>query len=297
MHILKIPSRLFAPEGDGSSGGSGSVLGNGAAASSGTPPTIPDNWRDALPDDLKGDPSLKDYKPGKDGFASVIKTMISSQKMIGADKIAKPGKDSAPEVWDAFYEAAGRPKVAGDYALTVPEALKDVKLDEAKMGKWKEIFHKAGISQGAFDTVLNEFLTTTHAEQTAMAQATALESETQLNALKTEWGDATKGNFNTASAVVAKFGGPEVQKYMTESGLGNDPKLIKLFAAVGAAMMEDKNEGSGLGEFVTDKTRAQAEIKQLKGDSDFMANLTNRQAVGHSSALERWTNLHTAFSK
>jgi hypothetical protein len=296
MHIFKIPSRLFAPEGDGSSGGSGSVLGNGAAGS-GTPATIPDNWMSSLPDELRNDPSMKDYKPGKEGFASVVKTMISSQKMIGADKIVRPGKDSAPEIWDAFHDAAGRPKTAGDYALTVPEALKEVKLDEAKMGKWKEVFHKAGVSQKAFDTVLNEFLTSTHAEQQASSQKFAQESEAQLNALKAEWGNNTETNFNVASSVVAKFGGAEMQKYLTESGMGNDPKLIRLFASVGAAMMEDKSEGSGLGEFVTDKTRAQAEIKQLKGDTDFMSNLTNRQSVGHNAALERWTNLHKAFSK
>jgi hypothetical protein len=306
MNMFRYQGRLYAPEGDGSSGGGGgnaTVLGGGNSNSgaggnsnAGAAVNIPDNWRDALPDDLKADPSLKDYKPGKDGFVNLAKTLVNAQKLVGREKIARPAKDAPKEVWEAFYEAGGRPKTAGDYQLNLPENLKGVQLDQKKIEKWQAKFHELGVSQSQYESILTEFLGSTHAEITAKSQAEQQAREQGITALRTEWGDKTDTKFNVAASVVAKFGGEEAQKYFTESGLGNDPKLIKLFASIGEAMLEDRADGNGLGALVTDKARAEAEIKNLKLDKNFMSALTTRGAQGHKEALEKWTHLHKLLS-
>lgn len=308
MNMFRYQGLLYAPEGgEGSSGGGGNsnatVLGggnanggNGGGGNSNTNVTIPDNWRDVLPDDLKADPSLKDYKPGKDGFINLAKTLVNAQKLVGREKIARPAKDAPKDVWDAYYEAGGRPKTAGDYQLNLPENLKGVQLDQKKIEKWQAKFHELGVSQSQYESILTEFLGSTHAEITSKTQAEEQARQKGLNDLKAEWGDKTDTKFNVAASVVAKFGGEDIQKYMSESGLGNDPRLIKVFAAIGEAMLEDRADGNGLGSLVTDKARAEAEIKSLKLDKNFMAALTTRGGQGHKEALEKWTHLHKLLS-
>ncbi len=42
-----------------------------------------------------------------------------------------------------------------------------------------------------------------------------------------------------AQKAMDKFGSPELKQYLEESGLGNHPELIRIFASVGKAMSED----------------------------------------------------------
>lgn len=36
-----------------------------------------------------------------------------------------------------------------------------------------------------------------------------------------------------------KFGSPELKQYLNETGLGNHPELVRIFANIGKAMSED----------------------------------------------------------
>ena len=72
------------------------------------------DWRESLPEDLKSDPSLLTVKdvPG------LAKSYIHAQKMIGADKLAIPGKNASEEEWSAVYEKLGKPA-----ACAIPQFL------------------------------------------------------------------------------------------------------------------------------------------------------------------------------
>ena len=67
-----------------------------------------------------------------------------------------------------------------------------------------------------------------------------------INALKQEWGAAYDNNLLAARAAVTHFGDDlEMSNYLDETGLGNDPKLIKYLAKVGASLGEDTIKGIG----------------------------------------------------
>lgn len=62
-----------------------------------------------------------------------------------------------------------------------------------------------------------------------------------------QWAETVKADKELGSAesigaaqkAMDKFGSPELKQYLEESGLGNHPELIRIFACVGKAMSED----------------------------------------------------------
>lgn len=62
-----------------------------------------------------------------------------------------------------------------------------------------------------------------------------------------QWAETVKADkelgsdesIGAAQKAMDKFGSPELKQYLEESGLGNHPELIRIFASVGKAMSED----------------------------------------------------------
>lgn len=46
-------------------------------------------------------------------------------------------------------------------------------------------------------------------------------------------------SIGAAQKAMDKFGSPELKQYLTETGLGNHPELVRIFANIGKAMSED----------------------------------------------------------
>jgi len=100
------------------------------------------DWKESLPEDLKNDPSLLTVKdvPG------LAKSYIHAQKMIGADKIALPGKNASEEEWDAVYNRLGKPEEAKAYE----EDFGDLPIPEENVKNFKDAAHKLGLNQTQF---------------------------------------------------------------------------------------------------------------------------------------------------
>lgn len=49
----------------------------------------------------------------------------------------------------------------------------------------------------------------------------------------------TDASIGAAQKVMDKFGSPELKQYLNETGLGNHPELVRIFANIGKAMSED----------------------------------------------------------
>jgi hypothetical protein len=75
-----------------------------------------------------------------------------------------------------------------------------------------------------------------------------------LEAIHSEWtqasqtdkefgGDKLKENIAVAQAALEKFGTPELQQFLVDSGLGNHPEIIRAFYRAGKAVSEDKFVG------------------------------------------------------
>lgn len=232
-----------------------------------------------------------------DSPATLAKGFVHAQRMIGTKRLPVPDGTFTDQQWQEHYDATGRPKTAADYKVPTYEfkAGKDIKIDDAKFVPVKEALHKAGLNQRQADVVLTTYLESVDRDIQAsrlLTQNKMVEAETTL---KQEWGEKYQPNIDLAKATVAKFGDEKFQEYINDQG-GNDPRLIKMLAKMGAAMLEDRSRGGNAAENmnISDSTRATQEIARLRGDTSFMKSLTTANDPAHKVAVQQWQNLHKA---
>lgn len=226
----------------------------------------PANWRDSLPDDLKNEPSLAAI-----GDVNILaKSYVHAQKAIGADKVVKPSKHATPEDWQKFYKEIGVPDEK-DYKLEFSEEeKKSIAIDE----KFGEFFTKAAakaqLMPNQAKNILAESVKFIKQAETEQAQAKKLEMQKQLDGLKTEWGAAFDIKANQAHQAFLHFGKdiPGFKEWFDSSGVGNNPQMIKMFAAVAETLKEGqiKNAAPAGGGVMTPK-EAMQKANEILGSS------------------------------
>lgn len=275
---MQSRSNLLLDPDPGASGGTGSALSAGAAGATA-------DWRASLPDDIKADPSIKDFKTLPD----LIKSYKHAQTLVGVDKIPKPKADWKPEQWKEFNAALGVPDSPDKY----PDAtlkVDGVELDPDSIKEAKKMFHDLGIRPDAAQKILDYRMSMLQREQLA----TKAEQQKAIDTLQAEWKDNFKLNVQTAMAVVKQHGGPELAGYLEKTGLGNNVDLIKLLHKFGTMTKEDMGTTGATNTFLTGPEAAQQEINTLQNDQEFMKALSTASHPGHRNAVDRW---RTLFSK
>ena len=69
------------------------------------------NWKDALPEDVKQDPSMQAIQT----VDNLAKSYVNAQKMIGADKIIVPNKYAEENEWKDVFTKLGLPESPDKY--------------------------------------------------------------------------------------------------------------------------------------------------------------------------------------
>ena len=240
-------------------------------------------WDAYAKDEDLGWLQTKGYKGPED----LIKAARNSEKMIGLDKVPLPKDDNDAEGWGRVYDKLGRPKVATEYKLALPE-----NADTNYVSAMSKAMHEAGLSQrqaAALSKINLDYQT-----QAAQAQETAqvAKDQQEIAALKTEWGAAWDVQLEHARRGAREFGIDDAARGKLYQALGQ-AAAVKLLNRIGTALTEDKTvtgaEGSGYGA----KTPQQAkyEIGQLNMDKGFLEAYQNRNHVGHQAAVEKMTRL------
>jgi hypothetical protein len=218
------------------------------------------DWKASIPEEIRGHKSLETIQD----VPSLAKSYVNAQSMIGADKIALPGKSSTPEQWGEIYSKLGRPEAADKYELSnnLPEGQE---LDPTLMGGFTNTAHAAGLSTKQAQSLLdwyNNVLVDSSAQTTAAEQA---QLEQRTNELKQYYGPAFEDRVNLAKAVSAQFteGDENIFDVKLADGslLGNHPDFIKMAANMGVFMKEKMGEDTLEGV----KTSGAASRHELEG--------------------------------
>lgn len=221
------------------------------------------DWKESLPEDIRSDASLAAIQD----VPSLAKSYIHAQSLVGADKIALPGKEATEEDWAGVFTKLGRPETIAGYELKKPDNLPEgLNYDETMLTGFKETAHKLGLLPSQVDGLhdwwnkanVEGFTASTNAQKEA---TTAAET-----ALKQEYGNAYDQKLATAQTALKEFGGDELVKFMDESGLGNNPQFIKLMATVGEGMLEDGLKGNGQHSGAITPADAQVKIAEIMTD-------------------------------
>lgn len=162
----------------------------------------------------------------------VLKGYAEAQKLIGGS-IRIPGDKATEEDWNKFYAKLGRPEKPEDYKID-SSAIPDEYRDESFEAGFRQAAHKLGLSAKQAEQLADWY------NQTAIARVNEVRQayREQLNGLLEEWGGAAKRNIAIAKRAVEHLGGEELRKFFNDSGLGDSPVLVKVFARVGQMLLE-----------------------------------------------------------
>lgn len=244
---------------------------------------------DMVPEALRGEPALASYKT----IPALAKSLVESQKLIGAKRIAIPGEKASPAEWDSFYNSIGRPDSHDKYELPKVEVDPSLKPDDTKLAEVRKLFHTAGLTTKQASMVMEYYMKSMDSQVKGQRSASEQSATQAITQLRESWGDKYDANVEIANSVLRKFGdeGGELAKYLETSGMGNNTALIKMLYKIGTGMLDDHQRQGGQSLDLNDTARAQREIEELKVNKEFQDALSSRSNPGHQAAVDRWTNL------
>ncbi len=169
----------------------------------------------------------------------VIKGYRNVEKMAsGMIKVPTPA--SAAEEVRAFYQKTGCPENPEGYEIAVPEEMSNLR-DEGGESAIKQIAYDQGVNKQAFEAIVKGYYDKLSADMVASR-------ESGEKSLKEELGD----KYDESLAIARRFCdtcSDEFKQLLEQTGLGNNPIVIKEFLAKGKQTMADTLiKGSAEGE-------------------------------------------------
>jgi hypothetical protein len=221
-----------------------------------------DGWKAQLPDDLKNNEAFTGFEKIGDFAKDYLKVKGNVTELEGklGKSIPKLSDNASEEERAAYFNALGRPETVDKYELTKPEIPEGMPYSEEFEKGFKTTAHTFGLTQtqvkGLFDWYMNGAIEAFKIDANARQKA----FDDGMEALKKEHGDKYPEYVKTVDRAVQKFGGDEFKKFMDDSGLGNNPVIVKTFYNIGKAISEDTLAG---GEFGGDNRKLGIDGKPL----------------------------------
>jgi|TARA_R100000781_G_scaffold107524_1_gene71788 hypothetical protein len=241
----------------------------------------------SLPEELQKEPSLQNFT----NVGDMAKTLVHSQKMVGADKIAIPSKHATEEDWKQVYTKLGLPNTAEEYNLeyTLEEGVSDQPIKNF-LGE----AHKLGLLPHQAQGILNFY--TGLNEQTAeeMQKQAALNKVNAEQELRKEFGLQFEPMVKKANDVFKTYFANDMEHMKLADGttLGTNPGFIKSLAKLAGQFSED-NLGSGQEESGgLSPQEADREITKIMGDQSHPYHI--KEHPGHDAAVKEMADLFNA---
>jgi len=192
------------------------------------------SWLDGLEEEYRSNPLINKWESLND-FA---KTHLNAQKLIGADKIAIPGKAATDEEWQSVYQRLGAPEDPQQYSLERADVF-----DENTFETFRNTAYEIGLSNKQAEKISNYFETQVREGQEVLAQRA---EEARFNGeqeLRQEFGQNFEKKLAQAqSAARTVIGDTEVfDEIQLADGrkLGDHPAIIRTFSRMAEMLGED----------------------------------------------------------
>ncbi len=245
----------------------------------------PGAWRGALEEGMREDPSAMKFE----NVGALLTSYNSLQSKLGHDTIIQPSDTSAPEIWDAYFKAGGRPDAADGYTFemnAVPETLKPYYTDD-DMKSYGEVAHQLGISQKQAEGLLKWNVERNGKLLDGQVAGNTQAAVAQEDALKAKWGTEYEGNMQKAQAAFTALvpAGPETEAFV--KSFGTNPLVLEAFLSASASMADSQlklGEGKGGGMSLAE---AEAEFKRVMDAPGYR----DAYAIDHDALVKRATEL------
>lgn len=220
---------------------------------------------------------------------SLAKSYLHAQEQISKKGVILPGQNASDEEWTQFYKSIGQPE-ADKFDVKLPA---ETKINQEFVKAFKETAHKSGLLPKQAQGMLDWYLQSEKTFATEAHKQLVAEQEKGLGALKSEWGQGYDKQVAYARAAVRELGGPDLSKYLDDTGFGNDPQLIRLMAKAGALLGEDKIRGDGAGKFGKTPDEIRKEINSIMGNMEHP--YFNAAHPGHKAAVAEMEGRYRAL--
>jgi len=223
-------------------------------------------WRQQLPDDLKGHEGLTSFDKLSDFATAYIdlgktkgeleksKTDLEKSKTDLEGKLEGvlrlPGEKASDEDRATFFNKIGRPEKPEGYEFKKPDLPEEIKYDEDQEKEYRELAHGAGLSKAQATVIYDWYhqnVLKSHQKMLEFSATQRTEAETEL---KKEWGDKHDENVEVARRTMKAINDKALTglgEWLEKSGQGNNPLVIKLFHILGKQVMDDKTILGNLG--------------------------------------------------
>lgn len=186
-----------------------------------------------------------DKATGKPKIEDMGRSYQSLEKLLGREKVPVPVDDNDEEGWNRWYAATGRPEDPDKYEFERPDLPPDLPYDEESEKNFRTWAHVNGLNKRQAKNLYDAYVKT-QLERHAAWDTGRKQARAKIEAdLRREYGNQYDGAVNSAKASISKYADPDFKAWLDETGLGNDPRMIRVFAKIGKEMQgETKLKGA-----------------------------------------------------
>lgn len=193
------------------------------------------NFQDLIPEEYRGEKSLSNFKDMND----FVKSYLSAQKIVGADKIPVPNKFATEDDWKAVFNKLGAPEKPEDYKYNFKEG----EVDQELLSTFNQQAHKLGLLPQQAESLIKFY---NDMNEGSSVQAEEKAAETRLhteNELKREFGPQYAKRLDQAKRLASStLGNDFLENTLLADGsrLGDNLNVVKAFSNLAEKLSEDE---------------------------------------------------------
>ena len=193
------------------------------------------NFQDLIPDEYRSEKSLENFKD----MGDFVKSYLSAQKIVGADKIPVPNKFATEDDWKAVFNKLGAPEKPEDYKYSFKEG----EVDQELLSTFNQQAHKLGLLPQQAESLIKFY---NDMNEGSFVQAEEKAAEARLNTeneLKREFGPQYAKRLDQAKRLASStLGNDFLENTFLQDGsrLGDNISIVKAFSQLADKLSEDE---------------------------------------------------------
>lgn len=221
----------------------------------------------------------------------LLKSHINQQKMIGADKIAKPTSKWGKDEWSNFNKEIGMPSDPNGYELEKFDSASDEETEWFKTFAHGEL----NLSNRQAQNLWSALQGRSNDKSAKFMELRKAKVGEGMETLKTEWGDKYDGNILATNEAMKKIDEDgRFRNWMKETGLNQEPEMLRFAAKVASSFTEDKVGSGGKPSIPMNPEIAKAKLNKIFSDAQkegAKSPLMNRKDPSHDDVVREVTRL------
>ncbi len=271
-----------------------------------------DSFHSQLPEDLRNDSSLQDFKSLDD----LAKSYVNATRMIG-NSVRIPSEEAGQEAWQDFYgklsdvpgvvhvpvgadsnsgelmkvfDKLGRPESPDGYSIEMDPSIQPMVQEE--VSQFTQVAHEAGLTKQQAAKLAEWRLGAAEQHLEGMANA----RKQAESSLQQKWGQDYDNRMAGAKAAARHYANEYGDSFaqLLDGPAGNHPALIEILSTLGENMRESgtvESSSTPNGYGITPQEAAE-KIADFRSNAEQVAIYRDVNHPDHKAVMEKITNLY-----